>query len=598
MTIAPFAAGTAAADLNTRRLLDMKATLGTLSNQIASGRTADTHGGLGAGRTQSLSARAQIGALDGWIAVAGTGATRVALASASVQQVATLSSAAWSSLISARTGAGTLARSTLQQGAVGQLGGALDALNQSTGGQYIMGGRVTDRAPVESVDRILDGDPAAGLDGVRTVIAERQVADLGIATPKTGRLDLAAAGASVSLSESALPGVRANFGFTIAQAASSNPSGLAVAFQAGTPPAATLSFAVQPKDGDIVRVSVRNPDGSQGFVDLTARNAGGGGDGTFAIGADAAASAQNLTTALAGRTVTGLQSANPPGATAALSGGTPASATVTVGAGLTAGDSVQVTVGLRDGTSTTLSLKAAADGTAAGTFAIGASPADTAANLRAALATALNATATTDLAASSATRAAGDFFAGSSSPGLSPRRVATDAAGNATGYVADPSGRTMIWYKGDDTSADPRQTATVPISRDQSVAIGAQANEAPFRAVLSGLAVLATTPFDNTNTDSTRFDAYSARMQTLFKPADGQPSVQGVAAEFSLASAQIDTQKTLNTATKAMLQKTVDGVESVSTEEAAAKLLTLQTQLQASYQATAMLSKLTLTNYL
>ncbi|KMO17714.1 hypothetical protein [Methylobacterium platani] len=598
MTIAPFAAGTAAADLNTRRLVDMKATLGTLSNQIASGRVSDTYGGLGSGRTQSLSAHAQISALDGWIAAAGTGSTRVALASASVQQVATLGSAAWSSLVSARTGTGTASRSTLQQAATGQLGGALDALNQSTGGQYILGGRVTDRAPVETADRILDGDPASGLDGVRAVIAERRAADLGTGTPKTGRLDLAGSGASLSLSESASAGVRANFGFTIANAVSSNPAGLAVAFQAGTPAAATLSFAGQPKDGDIVRVTVQNTDGSQGFVDLTARNAGQGGAGTFAIGDDAAASAQNLTASLSGQTVVGAQSANPPGVAAALAGGNPASMTVTVGAGLAAGDTVQVTVGLRDGTSKTLSLKAAADGEAAGTFAIGASPADTAANLKAALATALDTTAGTDLAASSATRAAADFFAGSSSPGLSPRRVTTDASGTATGYVADPGGRTLIWYKGDDTSADPRQTATVPVSRDQSVAIGAQANEAAFRTTLSGLAVLAATPFDSTDSDGSRFDAYSGRVQALLKPGDGQPSVQGIASELSLASAQIDTQKSQNTATKAMLQKTVDGVESVSTEEAAAKLLSLQNQLQASYQTTSMLSKLSLTNYL
>ncbi|AWB22481.1 hypothetical protein DA075_17465 [Methylobacterium currus] len=598
MTIAPFAAGTAAADLNTQRLVAMKTTLGTLSNQIGSGRTAETYGGLGSGRTQSLSAHAQISALDSYIAAAGTGATRVGLASASVQQIATLGSTAWSSLVSARSGTGTVARSMLQQDAAGSLGGALDALNQSTGGQYILGGRVTDRAPVESAARILDGDPAEGLDGVRTVMAERQAADLGAGSPKTGRLDLSGAGPSVSLSESQSPGVRTNFGFTLKSAVSSNPAGLAVAVQPGAPATATLSFASQPKDGDIVRVSVQNPDGSQSFVDLTARAAGQGGDGTFAIGADAAASARNLTASLAGKTVTGVQSANPPGATAVLSGGTPASATVTVGAGLQAGDSVQITVGLRDGTSKVLSLKAAADGTTAGTFAIGASPADTAANLRAALATALDTTARTDLAASSATRAVSDFFAGSSSPGLSPRRVATDAAGNATGYVADPSGRTLIWYKGDDTSADPRQTATVPVSADRSVAIGVQANEGAFRGTLSGLAVLATTPFETTDTDGTRFEAYATRVQTLLKPADGQPSVQGIASELSLASAQITTQKSQNTATKAVLQKTVDGVESVSTEEAAAKLLTLQTQLQASYQATSMLSKLSLTSYL
>jgi flagellar hook-associated protein 3 FlgL len=392
--------------------------------------------------------------------------------------------------------------------------------------------------------------------------------------------------------------VRTNFGFTIAKAVSSNPAGLAVAFQAGTPAAATLSFASQPKDGDIVRVSVQNADGSQSLVDLTARAAGSGGEGTFAIGADAAASAQNLTAALGAKTVTGVQSANPPGASATLSGGTPAATTVTVGSGLQAGDSVQITVGLRDGTAKTISLKAAADGSAAGTFAIGASPDDTAANLEAALATALDASARTDLAASSATRASSDFFSGSSSPGLSPRRVATDASGNATGFLADPGGRTLIWYKGDDTSADPRQTATVPVSGDRSVAIGVQANESAFRGTLSGLAVLATTPFDETDTDNTRFEAYATRVQTLLKPADGQPSVQGIASELSLASAQIDTQTSQSKATKAVLEKTVDGVESVSTEEAASKLLSLQTQLQASYQATSMLSKLTLTSYL
>ncbi len=145
MTIAPFAAGSAAADLNTRRLVAMKASLGTLSNQLSTGRTAETYGGLGSGRTQSLAARAQIGALDGYIAAAGTGANRVALATASVQQVATLGSTAYSGLVGAQASSGAAGRPLLQQSAAGQLGGVLDALNQSDGRQYILGGRVTDR---------------------------------------------------------------------------------------------------------------------------------------------------------------------------------------------------------------------------------------------------------------------------------------------------------------------------------------------------------------------------------------------------------------------------------------------------------------------
>lgn len=596
MTIAPFAAGTAAADLNTRRLVDMKATLGTLSNQIASGRAADTYAGLGAGRTQSLSARAQIGALDGYIAAAGTGATRVALASASLQQVATLTSAAWSALDSAGTSTGSTARAILQQSALGQLGGVLDALNQSTGGQYIMGGRVTDRAPVESAERILDGDPAAGLDGLRQVIAERQAADLGTGSPRTGRLDVASAGASARVSESASADVRANFGFTLQGVVSSNPAALSVSLTAGTPSTATLSFTGQPKDGDVVRVTVENADGSQSLLDLTARNAGSGGDATFAIGADAAASAKNLTAALAGKAVIGVQSGSPPGATATLAGGTPAAATVAIGGGLKAGDSVEVTVGLRDGTSQTLTLSATTSDVTSG-FRIGATPGETAANLSNALSSMLDGLAGTRLAAGSAFRATDDFFAGSSSPGLSPRRVATDAAGNATGFLADPSGRTLVWYKGDDTSADPRQTAIVPVSRDQSAAIGVQANESALRAAVSGLAILAVTPFGN-DPSGARFALYADRTKALLRPADGQPNLQGIATDLSLAATRIDTQKSQNVATKAILQKTVDGVETVSTEEAAARLLSLQTQLQASYQATSMLSKLSLTNYL
>ncbi|NEK64803.1 MAG: hypothetical protein G3W67_20900, partial [Xanthomonas perforans] len=50
--------------------------------------------------------------------------------------------------------------------------------------------------------------------------------------------------------------------------------------------------------------------------------------------------------------------------------------------------------------------------------------------------------------------------------------------------------------------------------------------------------------------------------------------------------------------TKATLQDSLDGVDTVSTEEVAAKLLSLQTQLQASYKVTSILSEMSLVNYL
>jgi flagellar hook-associated protein 3 FlgL len=64
-------------------------------------------------------------------------------------------------------------------------------------------------------------------------------------------------------------------------------------------------------------------------------------------------------------------------------------------------------------------------------------------------------------------------------------------------------------------------------------------------------------------------------------------------AQNSLAQA-----KERNESTKNYLTTTVQGVENVTTEEVAVQILALQNRLQASYQTTSILSKLSLTNYL
>ncbi|MEH3145910.1 MAG: hypothetical protein PGN34_11305 [Methylobacterium frigidaeris] len=598
MTISPFAAGTYARDLNTSRLLDMKGQLDSLSRQLTTGRTSETYAGLGAGRTTSLTARSQISALDGYAAGITNAGTRLSLATTSIQQVQKLATSTWTELDVNRSGSEGSARANLRTLATSRFGTALDALSQNVAGSYLFSGRATTTPPVEEAGIILDGDAAAGLAGVATLIRERQSADLGTGSPATGRLLLAGAGTGIGLSESADPGVRANFGFTIEAATSTNPGALGVVLTPGSAASAAFSFAGQPKEGDLVRVTVENQDGSQSLVDLRASSDPKAGAGTFLIGASAAESAANLRGALGGAVVTGAQSGTPPGVAVVLSGGSAASAAVTVAQQPVAGDSVKITLGMRDGTTRTLTLTAATKAGGANTFVIGATAAETAGNLRTALGTALDAAATTDLAASAATRAADDFFAGSGSAGLSPRRVVTDAAGNATGFAADPGGRTVIWYKGDDTSSDPRTTTTVQISANQTVGIGAQANEAALRGALAGIAVMASVSFDGATTDDARFQAYATRIQAQVKPTDGSQTLEQIATEFGLAASTVATQKADNAATKSILQSAIDGVESASMEEVATKLMTLQTQLQASYQTTSTLAKLTLANYL
>ena len=158
----------------------------------------------------------------------------------------------------------------------------------------------------------------------------------------------------------------------------------------------------------------------------------------------------------------------------------------------------------------------------------------------------------------------------------------------------------MIWYKGD-TASDPRATATVQIGADRKVGIGAQANEAPIRAVLAGIAQVAVQSFASSQTgspDVARYNAVSERARSLLTSSDGREGVQSIASDLSLAAKTMADTKTDNRTARATLQDSLDGVDTVSVEEVTAKLLALQTQLQASYQVTSMLSKLSLTNYL
>ena len=593
MTIQPFAAGSYIHERNTASLLGMKSRLDALTNQLATGRAAESYGGLGAGRATSLSAHASISALDGYMSAIAGATTRVSLANTSLTQLSSLSDTMRTALLSDL-------RSTSETGirqssslAKDSLAAAVDALNQQSAGVYLFGGRATDAPPVVSADQILNGDPAKGLDGLKQLIAEQRTADLG--PGGNGRLTQAQSGATVSLTEDASAEARANFGFSLVSATSSNPAGVTAGLTPATAPTATVAFAQQPQDGDRVRVAVLQPDGSQKILDLTARTTVTPGDTTsFAIGASPAASAANLTAQLGGAPVASVQSANPPGVSATFAGGAPASLSLGV-VTPAPGDTITLTLGMHDGTTQTVTLtaKAAGDATGSGEFAIGANPAATAANLSGALATALQGAAGTALAASSASRASQNFFDGSASAGLAPRRV----AGN--GYAETASAGTVIWYQGDDASADARATASVRVGASRDVAIGAQANEAPIRTMLASIASIAAQDFKDSagNVDVARYRAAADRAQTLIVSEPGGASLGSIATDFGLAARSMSDAKSEAQAAKTTLLDSLEGIETVSTEEVAAKLISLQTQLQASYQVTGMLSQLSLVNY-
>jgi flagellin-like hook-associated protein FlgL len=290
--------------------------------------------------------------------------------------------------------------------------------------------------------------------------------------------------------------------------------------------------------------------------------------------------------------------------TNSLTAGPPAGISVDVAAQPAAGEVLTISVALPDGTTEKIELTARAAGTqgsASSTFEIGADVNATAANLRATITAALTREAQTTLSAASTTVASNDFFAGS----LSNPPVRVPGPGFATATAAPSAGtatNTMIWYVGDDASeatSPARATSTVQVDKGQTVAVGGRANEEAFRVGLASFAALAVETFDaNDPTSQDRYNALAERVReglgfggAVQKPAE-------IITEFGTAQSAIAQAKERHQATKNYLNTALDGIENVTTEEVAVQLLALQTRLQASYQTTATLSQLSLTNYL
>ena len=154
------------------------------------------------------------------------------------------------------------------------------------------------------------------------------------------------------------------------------------------------------------------------------------------------------------------------------------------------------------------------------------------------------------------------------------------------------------WYTGDTGPvADARSTSTVQIDQGRSAAMGAQANEPAFRQLLSQLAAVAFADFPPGSGDHVNALTREIRTSMPLDPPES-PTISQIGIELGAAQVQMKTADEQHKATGAMLRDQLGDIEDARTEEVAAKLLTLQTRLQASYQTTSMLSRLSLVNFL
>ena len=501
----------------TQALSNSRSQLDDLLLQLSTGKVSDDYAGLGSGASTSLAMRARLSTIDAYQSTAATVNTRINLMSQSLTRLDGIGAEyklTDPNEFLLTTGSVTIAQS---QAAV-DLKEAIAALNLDVGGRFMFSGRATDTQPVISAEAMLadDGDKA----GLRTIIAERKLADLG--ADGRGRLSVSdAAGGTFTVSETGA----GPFGFKISSLNSTLTGGVATG-PAGDPPSVTLGVTGEPLPGENVRVGLTLPDGSTEEITLTVKS---------------------------------------PDDSSAL---------------------------------------------AEGEFRAGATPEETAANMQAAFDGALKTRASTALVASSAMQAGEEFF--NVPAGAEPARVAgfdgtyaTDAERvaalqSATALDAtDTRERTVSWYVGDDGSDDPRKTAAAKIDDGVSVAYGARADEDGPRRVIQTLAVFSAVTFSADDPDAKgRYSELAGRVVSTLGSVDTTNDIKSMTVDLAVASTAIKSAGERHTAAKDMAQDAISGVEDVSKEEVSLKILSLQTQLQASYQVTANLSQLSLVNFL
>lgn len=285
------------------------------------------------------------------------------------------------------------------------------------------------------------------------------------------------------------------------------------------------------------------------------------------------------------------------GATISGPPSTPGAMAVDFSSGLpNVGDTITIKFDLPDGTSASIAMTArasASDPMNASDFVIGPDAATTAANFAAALQGAVKQVAGGALAAASAVATATDFF--SASNANPPQRV---SGSPGSSLVSGTAANTVIWYSGDDT-ATPRDAAAARVDETETVKLGAQANEPGIVRALASLGAFAVSVMSGSDeTKADRFQELSSRFQSSSASQDGSASIQSIQVDIGMAAAQAAAAGDRHKSTKSVLSGALADIQNTSTETAAAQLLSIQTTLQASYQATAMIAKLRLTDYL
>lgn len=588
-----------------RSIVESRQQLSDLQTQLASGKKVKTYGDLGLQRTQMLSMRSELSQLKGYTDTISILDIRLDVMLLSLERVRTLASESKSDAL--ETGFELL--STGQTIYQTQLEGRFDEvaalLNTDVNGRRLFGGRQTEQNPVLPASDILDG--AGGRAGFRQIVDERRQADLG--ADGRGRLVLDGPHATVLGGVVATPGdiggaAPAQFtidiggnaqNFDVSDGGSDSLAALEAAIDAAF--GADVASVV---GGNQLQIAAANPTESITIADIDAGAAALAGltsgtvanpTGTASIAEDSATSPFGFKLAAATSTLSGTAVTGP--------AGSPANLDVTFTNTLPQdGETITITFDLPDGTQHDMVLTARASAPLApGEFLIGADENETAANFETALASATEAEAQQSLSAASLFAAADNFFDfDATNP---PQRVDGPPYDSATALVDGTTADTVFWYQGELSSTGARQSSTVKVDDNISVAVGARANEASLVQVMKTLAAVAVEVFDPSDANASgRYDEMKLRANSELSFSGGMQAVSDMITELTVAKTTAGRAAERHKASDALIRDTVGNIENADTFEVSAQILSLQGRIQASLAVTASISQLSILNFI
>jgi flagellin-like hook-associated protein FlgL len=279
--------------------------------------------------------------------------------------------------------------------------------------------------------------------------------------------------------------------------------------------------------------------------------------------------------------------------------GSPASAAVDLAGGnASAGDTVTFQLTLPDGTSENVVLTATTDSPpGANRFTVGATAADTAANIQTSLTSSVDTLGKTSLTAASAVAAGKNFF--DTDAAHPPQRIDGPPFDSATALRDGTTADTVSWYTGEAGSSPARGTAQARVDTSIAISYGMRANEAGIRDVLRNLSVQAATSISSSDPNGAALNlALNQRLATNYADSTGSAGIQAIQTDLAGSQVAINAAGDRHTQTAATLQTLQQQITGVSNEEVGSQILALQTRLEASLQTTSKLYQISLVNFL